>query len=101
MSASNFEELAEHIGHKIAVVPYGEPKSPSNSVSITSVCREDLKEHFSQEQIKKLDDFDMERLASKLADTYIENSFWIDLEILAKDILEEKEEQVKKVGAVV
>ena len=64
--------------------------------SITSVCREDLTEKFSQEQIEKLDDFDMARLASKMADTYVENSFWIDLEILAEYILEEKEEQIKK-----
>lgn len=57
---------------------------------ITSVCRFDLKHKFTDKQIKKLDDSDMTRLAEKMANAYCENGFWIDLEILAEDILEDK-----------
>lgn len=57
---------------------------------ITSVARADLLKDFTPKQIASLGDGDMEHLASKMADTYCENSFWIDLEILTEDILKEK-----------
>jgi hypothetical protein len=57
--------------------------------SITSVCRGDLTDKFTPEQIAQFDNGDMEYLASKLADAYM-NVFWIDLEIIAESILEDK-----------
>jgi hypothetical protein len=51
---------------------------------ITSVCRADL------EQVgfntKNVDDSTMRELASKMADAYCDDGFWIDLEILAEDL---------------
>jgi len=52
--------------------------------SITSVCRADLDgQGFDT---SKVDDGTMEHLASKMADAYTENVFWIDLEILAENL---------------
>ncbi len=57
---------------------------------ITSVCRADLTENYSEDKIAKLDDGDMQRLAEKLANAYCDNSFWIDLPIITDYILEDK-----------
>jgi len=57
--------------------------------NITSVCRADLERFSSEEQIAKLDDGHMEYLASKMADAYCDQVFWIDLEIIAEHILED------------
>jgi len=51
---------------------------------ITSVCRADL-EGIGFDT-KNVDDSTMSRLASKMANAYCENSYWIDLEILAEDL---------------
>lgn len=53
--------------------------------NITSVARADL-EGIGYDT-SKVDDATMERLASKMADAYCDNGFWIDLPILA-DYLE-------------
>ena len=50
--------------------------------NITSVHREDLKSRGFD--TSKIDDNTMKRLASKMSDAYLENSFWIDLEIIAE-----------------
>ena len=55
---------------------------------ITSVCRADL-EGIGFDT-KNVDDSTMLRLASKMANTYCENSYWIDSEILAEDLDIEK-----------
>ena len=52
---------------------------------ITSVHRDDLEECGFDSS--KVDDVTMERLARKMADAYIESSFWDDLEIIADDVL--------------
>ena len=57
---------------------------------ITCICRKDLKSYLTEKEIENFTDNDMKYLASKIANAYIENSYWIDLEILAKDILENK-----------
>ncbi|OGI65668.1 hypothetical protein A3H53_02020 [Candidatus Nomurabacteria bacterium RIFCSPLOWO2_02_FULL_40_10] len=51
---------------------------------ITSVCRDDLET--AGFYTKNITDSTMLRLASKMANTYCENSFWIDLDILAEDL---------------
>ncbi len=60
-------------------------KVPRDSFSITSVSREDL-EGIGYDT-SKIEDGTMEHLASKMADAYCDNGFWIDLPILA-DYLE-------------
>ncbi|MCX6752646.1 MAG: hypothetical protein NTZ87_04095 [Candidatus Nomurabacteria bacterium] len=51
---------------------------------ITSVCRADLEGiGFNT---KNVDDSTMSELASKMADAYCDQDFWIDLEILAEDL---------------
>lgn len=63
---------------------------------ITTVARADLigqlinGKYLTEEDVLKIDDADMERLGSKMADAYVENVFWIDLPIVAEFILEDK-----------
>jgi hypothetical protein len=52
---------------------------------ITSVCRGDLAEFFTPQQIASID---MAYLARKMADAYCDQVFWIDLKILAEAQLE-------------
>jgi len=53
--------------------------------SITSVCRADLED--KGYNISKVDNDTMKRLAEKMADAYTGNdTFWIDLEIIANDL---------------
>ena len=61
---------------------------------ISSICRADLKENFTEEQIAKLDDGDMERIASKMGDAHM-NTYWIDMEIIVRYILEDKDKEKK------
>ena len=49
---------------------------------ITSVARADLEGRGFD--TRKVEDATMERLASKMADAYCENGFWIDLDIIAE-----------------
>lgn len=49
---------------------------------ITSVAREDLESRGFD--TSKVSDSTMKRLASKMADAYCEQGFWIDLEIIAE-----------------
>ena len=57
---------------------------------LTSVCRADLQGMFSDKQIARLDDDDMVRIADKMVDAYCDQVFWIDLEIIAEAVLDEK-----------
>ena len=60
---------------------------------ITSVCRADMQEMFSGAEIAKLTDGDMENIARRMADAYTGNGFWIDLEIIAEMVMEDKQRQ--------
>jgi hypothetical protein len=58
---------------------------------ITSVCRNDLlNAGFKQKQIDKLDDGDMEYIASEMAEAYCNEGFWTDLQIITDLLFEEK-----------
>jgi len=57
--------------------------------AITSVARADLLENFRARDIARLDDYSMDYIARKMADSYVENSFWVDLDIVAINILED------------
>lgn len=55
---------------------------------ITGVCRADLiSQGFTEAEVMKVADINMAHLANKMADAYCENSYWIDLDILAEDVL--------------
>jgi hypothetical protein len=58
---------------------------------ITGVRRRDLVEYLTPEQIGRFDDADMQRLAEKMTDAYLNQVFWIDLEILAHVVRDEGE----------
>lgn len=59
--------------------------------SITSVCKEDMRELYNSlnkkmlAKIDKLTDADMKAIAEKLADDYCEQLFWDSLKIILKD----------------
>ena len=59
---------------------------------ITSICREDLAEYFTDRQIASLDDSDMARIADKLSDAYMK-VFWTDMRIIVEQVLKDKEEE--------
>lgn len=56
---------------------------PDGSFPITSVTREDLAQKGFD--TREVSDETMERLAAKMADDYIDQLFWISLDILAED----------------
>ena len=55
-----------------------------NSFEITSVSREDLES--AGFDTSNVDDATMERLARKMADDYLEQLFWVHLDIHAEHI---------------
>ena len=58
---------------------------------VTRIHRDDLTESLTREEIAKLTDDDMQWIAEKMGDAYLESGqFWEDLEILAKAALEFK-----------
>ncbi|MCO6042692.1 hypothetical protein NG895_02120 [Aeoliella sp. ICT_H6.2] len=56
---------------------------------IASVTKNDLLIRFSREEIDGLDYRDLEKLARRMADAYIQRSFWEDLESFVRELLEE------------
>ena len=59
---------------------------------INSICREDLLDKYSQEEIDNIDDDDMNIIACKMGLAYIENGFWEDMKEITDNILKEKAE---------
>ncbi len=59
-----------------------EAEKPLEHFEITSVARQDLEE--AGFDTSKVDDDTMKHLASKMADSYCDNGFWIALEIIAE-----------------
>ena len=58
---------------------------------VTSIHRDDLKEHFTPEEIAKLTDEDMSSIASDMAEAYCDGQFWDDLKNYTRRILDERE----------
>jgi hypothetical protein len=59
---------------------------------ITSICRQDLiTAGFKTDEVARIDDLDMERIAEKMADAYCNDGFWIDLAIITSNITGLKE----------
>ena len=57
----------------------------SKEFKITSVTREDLE--MRGFDTTNITDEQMERLAKKMCDDYLEQMFWISLDIIAEDII--------------
>ena len=57
----------------------------SKEFKITSVTREDLE--MRGFDTTNITDAQMERLAQKMCDDYLEQMFWISLDIIAEDIM--------------
>ena len=57
----------------------------SKEFKITSVIREDLE--MRGFDTTNITDEQMERLAQKMCDDYLEQMFWISLDIIAEDII--------------
>lgn len=57
----------------------------SKEFKITSVTREDLE--MRGFDTTNITDEQMERLAQKMCDDYLEQMFWISLDIIAEDIM--------------
>lgn len=74
---------------------------------ITSICREDILETFKEDEnyeqikkrIKELTNADMKYLASKMADDYCNQLYWISLRnIFEYRMMEQKEEEEEETG---
>jgi hypothetical protein len=53
--------------------------------NITSICRADLQG--MGYEVEKIDDSQMTQIASKMADAYCDDGFWIDAEIITDNII--------------
>lgn len=78
------------MNEKQKVVDKLEGKQAEGMFSVTSVCKDDLRDSFSGnkkvlKKIDELDETDMEYLASKLADDYCNQLYWQSLKIIFED----------------
>ena len=116
MPINSFDDLIRHRGHKIGCVTYGTPernvavecedcnevlldfdKNDEKSYVVTSVCKDDLREAFRgkakmRKIIDELTDEQMQRIARKMEDDYVEQLFWGSV----RDIVESYLEQMKE-----
>ena len=61
---------------------------------VASICRADLQGILTDEEIARLDDSDMERIADKMSDSYRDaGGYWEALEIMARDVLAREGDQ--------
>jgi hypothetical protein len=72
-----------------------EMKTSLKYYEITSICKDDFEEfikdeNFTKKEINSLKDYEMERIASKMADAYLEYSYWDDLKYFTEYTLEKK-----------
>lgn len=68
------------------------PTFKKDTFNITSVCREDITT-LGYKGAENISDSVMEKIARKMADAYVENSFWIDLDFFVSEYCDlEKEE---------
>ena len=61
---------------------------------ITSICKDDLQDRFKESQIKRFTNSDMEYLASKMGDAYMDY-YWEEMDIIGHNILERKDGEKK------
>jgi hypothetical protein len=65
-------------------------KQMKKSFQISSVCREDMTDHFLQTDIDLLTDEDMEWIARKMGDSFCDCCYWNALEVWTQAILDAK-----------
>ena len=58
---------------------------------ITSICREDLIQHFTMQKILTLDDADMRHIAEKIGNTCL-NILQLNMETIVRDVLKINQE---------
>src|SRR5260221_4608289 len=59
---------------------------------LTAISREDLKRvHFTEDEIAKLTDEDMMKIARTMEDHYVYDMFWDELKFNTEQVLEDKE----------
>jgi len=56
---------------------------------ITSLCRDDLVEVIGEKKANKFSDSDMERLASKMSDDYLDQLYWDSMASIADSMFKE------------
>ena len=84
-------KLGEPLHQELALEEESETDPLEKVFPLTGVSRADLKRvHFGQEQVEQFSDGDMEAIARKMEDAYVEASFWGDLEYATGKLLEEK-----------
>ena len=60
--------------------------------TVASICREDLRQFLSEEEIGTLDDSDMEDIAERMSDAYRDSGgYWESLEIMTQHVLGKRE----------
>jgi len=57
---------------------------------LTALCKGDLEDKFTKAEIDSLDDNDMEYIATKITEAYLDNGYWDNLQIITKSVLEDK-----------
>lgn len=65
---------------------------------VTRTCKDDMRDalrHHRDKEINKLTNNEMNYIASKLADDYIEQMYWESLESITSDVLDNKKEEVE------
>lgn len=65
-----------------------EKKDPT-MFPITSVCREDISicTQYTKEDLDKVEDHTMERIAGKMSDDYLSQMYWSSLETIAEHVI--------------
>ena len=62
--------------------------------TVASICREDLRNSLTDEEIAALDDSDMADIADRMSDAYRDSGgYWESLDIMAKHVLGKKQAQ--------
>jgi hypothetical protein len=84
----------------LAAVPEARQNDPlaawNKPFLISSVCRADLKGIIPDEDIARLDDADMERIADKMSDAHRDSGgYWEALEIMVQALLERRAQQAQ------
>ncbi len=73
-----------------------EQETLHQSFTIASVCRADLRDILTDEEITTLSDDDMADITDRMSDAYRDNGgYWESLEIMARFVLKRKEESIE------
>jgi len=61
--------------------------------NITSICRQDIADKFGEKVALSFSDSEMGYIADKMADTYCDNGFWLDMAFVVQSILDIRKEK--------